>query len=156
MDNLKLSSPWVSYVHKLQALFGPDPDITVRYDEDREAVYLKVHGYDKAKALEHLLPAVVTFGNMSMDVIIVPDNNEPDIVELYRKALEGNPLFSKVISVKPEGSSNAFNYVMFKKEVVQFWDDNLSDPHGNITTLAQDIAGDVFLRPGMHFSTEQD
>lgn len=156
MDNLKLSSPWVSYVHKLQALFGPDPEITVRYNEDRGAVYLNVHGYDKAKALEHLLPAVVTFGIVSIDVIIVPDNNEPDIVELYRKALEGNPLFSKVISLKPEGSSNAFNYVMFKKEVVQFWDDNLSDPHGNITTLAQDIAGDVFLRPGMHFSTEQD
>ena len=156
MDNLKLSSPWVSYVHKLQALFGPDPDITVRYDEDRGAVYLNVHGYDKAKALEHLLPAVVTFGIVSIDVIIVPDNNEPDIVELYRKALEGNPLFSKVISLKPEGSSNAFNYVMFKKEVVQFWDDNLSDPHGNITTLAQNIAGEVLLRPEMHFSTEQD
>ena len=89
-------------------------------------------------------------------VIIVPDNNEPDIVELYRKALDGNPLFSKVISLKPEGSSNAFNYVMFKKEVVQFWDDNLSDPHGNITTLAQNIAGEVLLRPEMHFSTEQD
>ena len=55
MDNLKRSSPWVSYVHKLQALFGQDPDITVRYDEDRDAVYLKVHGYDKAKALENLL-----------------------------------------------------------------------------------------------------
>ena len=156
MDNLKRSSPWVSYVHKLQALFGPDPEITVRYDEDRGAVYLKVHGYDKAKALEHLLPAVVTFGIVSIDVIIVPDNNEPDIVELYRKALDGNPLFSKVISLKPEGSSNAFNYVMFKKEVVQFWDDNLSDPHGNITTLAQNIAGEVLLRPEMHFSTEQD
>lgn len=153
--NLKLSSPWISYVHKLEALFGPDPDITVRYNEDREAVYLNVHGYDKAHALEQLLPAVVTFGNVSMDVIVVPDNNVPDIVELYRNALTGNPLFREIISITPEGSSNAFNYVMFKPDVIQYWDDNLGDPHGNISTLAQNLAGDVFKGiSGMYFCTE--
>jgi hypothetical protein len=35
-------------------------------------------------------------------------------------------------------------YVAFKKEVVQFYADNLRDPNGFKSTLYQDIAEDVF------------
>jgi hypothetical protein len=35
-------------------------------------------------------------------------------------------------------------YVVFKNRVVQFFNDNLNDPHGVISTLYQDIADEIF------------
>ena len=58
--------------------------------------------------------------------------------------------------MRPIGTTNPFVYVMFKPEVVQYWDDNLGDPHGNISTLAQEIARDVFEDGnGVYFSTDE-
>ena len=33
---------------------------------------------------------------------------------------------------------------VFAKEVVQYWNDSLSDPYGKVSTLYQDIAKDIF------------
>ena len=35
------------------------------------------------------------------------------------------------------------NYCIFKKEVIQFWNDNLSDYRGNYNGLASDIAKEI-------------
>ena len=37
MNEVKLSSPWVLYYRKLEALFGNDPDIEVEFDADAHA-----------------------------------------------------------------------------------------------------------------------
>lgn len=37
-----------------------------------------------------------------------------------------------------------FTYVVFKNCVVQFFNDNLNDPHGIVSTLYQDIAAEIF------------
>ena len=42
-----------------------------------------------------------------------------------------------------------FTYVVFKNCVVQFFNDNLNDPHGVLSTLYQDIAREVFGDCGM-------
>ena len=39
-------------------------------------------------------------------------------------------------------------YVVFKNCVVQFFNDNLNDAHGLISTLYQDIAADILDGPG--------
>ena len=36
------------------------------------------------------------------------------------------------------------NYVVFENKVVQFFNDDLSDIHGNKSTLYQEIAKDIF------------
>ena len=75
-------------------------------------------------------------------------------VELYETIFEGNPVIEDVKNrVFPDGVSHG--YVRFKPEVVQFFDDNLSDYNGNWTGLAEDIAREIFENDstGMQFCT---
>ena len=50
--------------------------------------------------------------------------------------------------------TNPLTYVVLKKEVVQFFNDNLNDIHGLETTLYQTIAKDVFDGTGVFFCTD--
>lgn len=155
-ETVRISSPWVGYVHKLEELFGPDPDITVRYDDDSLTVRLYVNGDDKSTALTTLLPDTIRFGNVELRIEVIPSNDAMTRAEMYRRAFEGNPLYSRTVSVQPIATTKPFLYVMFKPEVVQYWDDNLGDPHGKISTLAQEIARDVFEDGnGVYFSTDE-
>lgn len=149
-----ISSPWVSYVHRLEALFGPDPDITIEYNHDNDVVSMYVNGQEKADALSKLIPEEKVFGGVRLKIRIVPANLTQKKADLIRAAFEGNPLFSETIQVHMEGSSNAFTYVMFKRGVVQYWDDNLGDPHGRVSTLAQNLASEVLITEGVCFCTE--
>ena len=58
-----------------------------------------------------------------------------------------------------DGIVNWFSmvYVVFKNCVVQFFNDNLNDCHGVISTLYQDIAADVLTgegAQGVYFNTD--
>lgn len=150
-----LSAPWIEHYRKIDALFGCDPDITVKYDEEEKEVKLLVKGTDKADALYALLPNEVKFGNEVLRIKICPANESISLSEAFARAFIGNPLFKHAFDIHPEGSSNAFTFVMFKPEVIQYWNDNLGDPHGIVTTLAQDLAKDVFINSlGALYSTE--
>lgn len=153
-EQMKISSPWVSYVHRLEALFGPDPDIIIAYNQDDNVVSMYVNCHEKADALSKLIPEEKVFGNVQLKIRIVPANLTKKKADLIRSAFEGNPLFSEVIQVHPDGSSNAFTYVMFKRAVVQYWDDNLGDPHGRVSTLAQVLASEMLIADGVCFCTE--
>ena len=63
--------------------------------------------------------------------------------EIFNVAFKNNPIYAYSVTI--EGLfSNPITYVVFKNRVVQFFADNLSDPHGNISTLYQDIADEIF------------
>lgn len=153
--NVKMCSPWVTYVHNLSALFGTDPDIVITFDESEMRVKLLVVGADKAAALDRLLPGSITFGTgNNLMIEVVPANKEKSKADLFRDAFEGNPLYSQTMVIQPSGSGNAFTYVMFNKDVVQYWNDNLGDPHGTVSVLAQDLAREIFSEDGVMYSTE--
>ena len=155
--NVRKSAPWVSYVHRLQALFGGDPDIKVEYDGDDQSVALYVHGSAKAEALNALLPTKAVFGSVELEIAVVPDNAKTSVADLMHSAFSGNPLYSRVITVRPEGCSNPISYVMFMPEVVQYWDDNLGDPNGLESTLAQELAEELLdSSGGVCYCTEDD
>ena len=70
-------------------------------------------------------------------------NNGIPVNVLFGTAFEGNPILNKIYVV--EGIfSNRFIYVEFKPEIVQFYNDNLGDLNGNVTTLYETIARNVF------------
>jgi hypothetical protein len=148
-----LSSPWITYFRKLEALFSEDPDVQVKFDEDDLVVRVLVGGTDKADALARLLPNNVSFGNVSVTVRVIPANAEKKKIDLIRDAFNGNPIFSYATTV--EGvMTNPITYVIFKKEVVQYYNDSLSDAHGMCSTLYQDIASRVLdAGEGIFFCT---
>lgn len=161
----KLSPPWIWYVNLLEQLFDPDPLIAFNFDyqgDDGPVVTLATTDPDKAAALDKLLPEVKTFGNVKLSIMIdsptISNRAFPRAKELFETAFKGNPIFKGAISPCDDGYYYFdFTYVLFKKAVVQFFNDNLNDAHGIVSTLYQDIASIVFEEanlPGVYYCTD--
>ena len=153
MANLKLSPPWNTFVNELKALFGEDPDVKIDYKDGSYEVRLYVAGDEKAQALNELLPPERVFGNVAFKIYVIPANDgSNDYATTFEKAFKGNPVLKEVLRVStPFGE---YDYAVFRKEVVQFYNDDLTDPHGNESTLFENIARDVFSNAGVYFCTD--
>ena len=154
MDNIRLSPPWVTYVNELEAMFGQDADITIRYDEAEREVKMFVSDVTKAYALIKLLPREKTFGNVVLKVtVVLPNENDDDILDTFQKAFKGNPVLEYVYDAKtPLGE---YRYVVFANKVVQFFNDQIDDINGYKTTLYQEIAKELFNDDlGVNYCTE--
>ena len=153
MENLNMSSPWVIYFRQVEALFKEDPDVKVEFDNETNTLTLRVEGWAKAEAIEKLLPQEKEFGNIIVKVKVIPANTDNvDRLTLFKKAFEGNTAVDDI--VKAEVFGNTMNYVIFKKEVVQYYNDDISDFFGVCSTLYQDIAKEVLGEDeGVYFCT---
>ena len=146
---LKLAPPWVTYVNKIIALFGEDPDINIDFDNEEMNLNIKVDNADKASILTYWLPEEKRFGNVTMFISVIPANGKlKDMSKMSYKCMfdllfDKNPVFSFCYAVTGL-LSNTVTYVVFKNEVVQWFNDNLNDVYGNISTLYQEIASDIF------------
>ena len=144
---LKLSPPWITYINKLEALFDGDPQLAFNIDYENMIVALAGNNGDKNTALRQLLPCSKQFGNITLAIEIDGPMSNRTFVnqkELFDTAFSGNPAYA--YSVTPGNDVWFFNmtYVVFKNCVVQFFNDNLNDCHGLISTLYQDIAAEIF------------
>ena len=150
---IKLSPPWYTYYHELEALFEKDPDVMLRYDEDAQIIKLYVATLQKASALSVLLKPEKVFGNVTVKVEVIPPNIEDkSISDKFSMAFDGNPALDYVTEV--ESPMGVHRFAVFQNKVVQFYNDQLDDPYGNKSTLYQDIAADVFADGlGIHFCT---
>ena len=149
MAKLNMSPPWVLYYKKLNALFGEDERISIIYDEDNMEIKIYSTFADGADALLFLLPETVSFGNVELKIIVIPPNKtlgfkttilNPTVA--VTSLFYGNKHLDRIKTVyTPCGD---FTYVIFKKEVIQYYEDNISDFYGNRSTLCEDIAREVF------------
>ena len=152
---LKLSPPWIDYANELVSLFGDDPDIKLEYDESKKTLSLFVSNTDKADALTKLLPAEKDFGGTVFCTKIVPaDRSEnPTDAELVKIAFKGNHAVTNIVDA--ELFDRPITYVAFQKKIIQYFNDDLGDLHGNKTTLLQEIARSVFRdKEGVYFCTD--
>ena len=162
MAKLNLSSPWVIMYNKINAMFKNDTEVHVIYDNNNN-VKLYVENADKAYALDRLLIHEHRFGGNILNVIVIPPNDKRPSEDLENEsyeilfdvAFDGNSAycFSQTL---PPIFTNPMTYVVFKKEVVQFWTDDLSDYYGQCSTLYQNIANEIFTAPSVYYSTNSD
>ena len=151
---LKILPPWSILIKKFEALFDGDPQIAfnVNYDGKCPSIVLACNNGDKVAALQKILPTEVEFGNVTMDIEIdgTPSNRAfANKKELFEVAFDKNPAFAYAFSPADEGYNwMSVVYVVFKNCVVQFFADNLNDPHGIISTLYQDIASEILTGEG--------
>lgn len=143
MNGYKLSSPWNIYEHKLEALFEQDPDITIDYDEMKKEVKFYVEDNQKANALMQILPSEKTFSNVTLKITIIPANIDSKRFDLYELAFRNNPIVSYTDSV-PAPTGGAFNFMVFEKAVIQFFNDDITDINGVESTLYQNVAKEIF------------
>lgn len=153
MGNLNLSSPWVIYTKKIQKLFEADKAIHFEYINTPPELKIFVDDARKADALSKLIPTEKTFGNVILKITVIPADTNEDRVTLIKAVFEDNPIVDHIRKVDLVGGGTA-TYVSFAKEVVQFFDDDLSDENGYCSTLYQELAKDVFGEKGeVYFCT---
>lgn len=145
---LKIAAPWTTYINKLQAMFDGDPQIAFNVDWQAPSVTIACNNGIKNAALLLLLPSEKTWGKVTLQIVIdgpVANCVFESPVKLFNAAFEGNPAFAQVVAPVEEGYFYVdFCYVIFKNCVVQFFNDNLNDAHGLLSTLYQDIAAEIF------------
>lgn len=168
MAKVNLIAPWNEYYEELNAFFAEDSDVTILYDEEAKDIKVLVQDPMKAEALTDLLAGEKEFGNTKLTITVVPANkpdtriksrlaslkdNEGFAAE-YRVALQNNNLFGYVYEVENVMGFNAV-FVIFQKKVVQYYNDNLGDLNGMKSTLAENIARDIFMvHNGVFFCTD--
>lgn len=173
MAKLNLVSPWINYYHELEVFFKEDPYVNVFFDEENMDIKLLVDSHYTAAALTHLLNQEKEFGNVKLTITIVPSNSavmskydkqakqrvnimfeEKDYAGLFHDALKSNDIFDCIHEISTPLDFRA-TYILFKKKVLQYYNDNLGDYHGVKSTLAENIARDIFVElPGVYFCTD--
>lgn len=179
-NNLTLSSPWITYANMLTALFKYDDDILVGdvveiagkksinfigdVDEiagEKSINYnldIEVYDHGKFLALWQVLPRIANFGNVNMQISMFDLENvsgdRTDYAKIFKTVFEDNPIFKEIRS-KSDDAGTAHKYICFNPEVIQFFNDDISDINGNWSGLAEDIARTVFVYvgPDVHFCT---
>ena len=151
-----MMSPWAEYLNQIDAFFKEDDDVRVEYDNEAMVIKIYVDGAAKAEALSKLLPTSKKFGNVEIKVNIIPANPlDTSRIGLFKKAFEGNRAVADIETIS-DISSNDFNFIIFKPEVVQYYNDDLSDFNGICSTLYQDLAKELFGETeGVYFCTEK-
>lgn len=154
---LKLQPPWKTYYSKINAIFEKDPEIRVEYNENNSTpkVTLYVENAAKAEALQELLGTEKKFGTITLTIDVIPANmalkSQNDLLKI---ALDGNPIVNQITTFDVFGGD--FTFCEFKKEVIQFPNDDFSDLYGNYNGLAEDIAREIFvgaINPQINFCT---
>lgn len=159
MENLGLQAPWITYYNKIKAIFADDPDIEVlepseEVDEEGnfDIVLRCINGY-KAYALCKLLTPQVDMGNVTVCVRIEDINSDEDEATLLKAAFTGNPHFEDVVVQGLDGQGPGATYCVMKKEVIQFFNDDLTDVNRNYSGLAEDILREITMSPDVKFCT---
>lgn len=155
MLKLTIEAPWQTFCKELKALFERDKDIIVSdiYEPDDGmdtdyGVAIQVMRHDKFVALDRLLPRMKEFGNVTLGIDLFDEENaEVDTAGLLKTLFDGNPIVDS-IKTRTDPAGCDWNYVLFRPEVIQFFDDDLGDYNGNWNGLAEDIARDVFAENG--------
>lgn len=88
-----------------------------------------------------------------MHITVIPSNENVSKSDIFKAAFAGNPIVSYTEHV--DTMSNPMDFIVFEKEVIQYFDDNLGDLFGIRSTLYQDLANEVFEdHPGVFFNTD--
>ena len=118
-------------------------------------INLFVNNPTKAEALTELLPTSKDYNGHVVKINVIPANDfEVSPATLFQQALEGNPIFNDVFVVQGM-YNNPVTYVIFEDQVAQYWNDNLGDPHGNVSTLYQELAQKIFDVEGINYCTKE-
>ena len=177
MARLKLSPPWVLYYKKLNALFDEDDTVKIFYDEDNMEIKIYTYLKRKSEALSFLFSnTIISFGDVNLKIIIVPFDEKENKVATTIREFNAEDIITSQAAIKILFDPDAcignrhvknirnihtpygdFMYIIFKKEVIQYYEDNLSDFYGNKSTLCEDIAREIFKDiKGVFFCTSNE
>ena len=160
--NTRLTPPWYIYQKQVKALCEHDPQIIVGeiYQQENGKDYafdIEVRSHEKFLALDRMLIRFRLFGNVALTINLFDEENadEGAPIDICRALFDGNPIVESIEDIVDLAGTH-HGFVVFAPKVVQYYADDLRDINGNETTLAQDIAREMFKDlDGVNYCTGQ-
>lgn len=157
-DQVGIEAPWWRIYKEISNLFAPDKEIEIsKMDEsDPSVCKFTISSKNAAKiaALEKIVKNHFVIGNVTLDISFEYIKDGGNITaDDFEAAFEGNSNYvtSKVIS---KGPFQDITYVIFAKEIIQFFDDDLTDIYGNFNGTVEEVASDICNKSSnINFST---
>ena len=155
--SVQLSPPWITYFNKVKFTIGEDPEVTVGPLIPVDSIYIAlvtVSDNEKAEALATLLEPTMEFGNITVMVVVINADQEIaspvpcplrafTVAALVDTALSGNPYYEEVVVQEQLGVGRRAVYPVFTPEVIQFFNDDISNLCNTFTGVAADVFADV-------------
>lgn len=146
---MNLSAPWYTYAKKVKAFFAYDDEVTIgeleKLDDPSTTggsylLTITVKSPTKAYALEKLIRPDTVFGDTHVftDVALEGVDGTEGIL---RAAFKGHFAVEDVATKATPGGNSV--YLRFQPEIIQFYNDDLSDYSGNYTELIHKVAADI-------------
>lgn len=160
--NAYAAAPTMYY--KMKALFGPDPEMAVKYDHETSTVNIIVVDEVRADALSEMLPSEYDFGDgevlhVRINGLKFEHSRELD-EETVNLALGQNPYFAGIESFEFSFTEVGREYwgvrdfLMFKNTTIPFKADNFGNPEGYCVKTPEQLATSVFELPGLFITTK--
>ena len=145
-----LSPPWETFRSQLAATVGKTPGVKVGQLLERPGGYtvaVTVQGVARGDALATVLTGTKQIGNVGVEVEVqrpnghrisgITPSSSRELAQIEESALDGNPMFKTVVvRASSPYSSDETVYPVFTRSVVQFYNDDLTDLHGNANQVA--------------------
>ena len=158
--NLNLSPPPYTYFNFLKHSIGNDPCLEVLEMQVMEGgnylIQIEVEVRSKARALAVILKLHQNIGNENIYIevlnngrIVRPQEDYRtmrDFIKMFECALSTNHYFDRATFIKTI-SGMPIVFLIFKKEVIQFFNDDLSDLYANFNGVAADVFREVMRSP---------
>lgn len=161
MAKFNLKSPWDEFYSKVDCLFKYDHQIKVILDVQNYVLNLYVDDPDKALALYQLMPPEKVFGNIVLEVKVIPANDIELVdetmtdAEAFKVLFANNPIITDIVTID-HCIFSGMTYIIFEPDVVQYFKDDISDAYGLRSTLYQELAKEVFgSHNGIFFCTDK-
>ena len=161
-DNVKLSPPPYTYFNFLKHSIGNDPCLEVLEMQEKAEgnflIQIEVEGITKARALAAILELHQSISNWNIYIeilhngrVVKPQKDYEtmeDFVEMFENALSTNRYFEFATYVRTF-SGFPIVFLIFKKDVIQFFNDDISDFYNNFNGVVADVFREV-LKPTVH------
>ena len=159
-EPVKLSPPQYTLWNKYKAVFGADPQVTVKelvIEKPCELVVpIIVDDKAKGEALRTIILPEITLGNFHIRISVtnskdvswaaITIKDADHLAAITTIAMSGNPLFveAKPIPPKLPGQRPCMGLIM-TQSVIQFFNDNLADVFSNFNGVTANVLQELII-----------
>ncbi|MBQ3420564.1 MAG: hypothetical protein IJH34_02610 [Romboutsia sp.] len=160
-NKLQVSPPWYTLANKLKYTYGVCKNI--HFNElinigDQYILIINAFNNTQALALRQVIPETIEMGNVTLNVVIFNASGKQqrtsrkkytveDLKKIFEAAMKDNPLFKCICVPEDEFTKNVIGDVVITidKEVVQFYNDDISDLYKNYNEVAANVFKEVTI-----------
>ena len=158
-QTINIEAPWWRFFKLLTNLFDKDESVGFKTNEDTKGVFeIIIISADicKLAAIKKVVGTERTFGNVKVVISYVEEEGALTLEEFAMAFKDTGYLVDTKIAETPTGDHLYFP--IMKKDVIQFYDDNIADYYGNLNATVADATIEIMdkknLVPNFLVSTE--